>query len=280
MLDHIAPSEFRIGHDILLVDNFTIPDSLYAPFKIDEVLAVFCKKGVLDVTVNNRRYTAKAPCLFQVVDDQSFQFHQSGTSPLVTCLLLSRHFTDQFMSDLSNTGQLYASLLERPLIQFHEEETATLETYLSLVRKTLAHLDNPYRMDSVRHLFVSMSLNIIIALRNTDSLVPSSRANEILFQFLGLLSENFRQERGIKFYADKMCYTDKYLSRVVRCVSGRTVHDWVDEYVGNEAKVLLDSTNKSISSIAEELHFASPSLFCKYFKRVFGITPQSFRKTL
>jgi len=263
-----------------MAEDFVIPNSLYSQFKMDDILAVFCRKGELNVSVNMRRYSAKAPCMLLAVCDQPFQLHHTATSPQVTCMLLSRDFTDQFMADLAKTGPLYQSALEHPLVQFNEQEVVSAMLYLSLIKRTLNRLDNPFRLDSVKHLCTSFFLDVILALRNSEHLAPSSRANEIMFDFLDLLTQNFRQERGIKFYSDQLYLTDKYLSRVVREVSGRTVHDWIDEYVGTEAQTLLRCTSKSVNAIAEELNFSSASLFSKYFKRIFGLTPQDFRRNL
>ena len=38
-------------------------------------------------------------------------------------------------------------------------------------------------------------------------------------------------------------------------------------------------TDKSAAQIAEEMHFANPSFFSKYFRRLTGMTPGEFKKT-
>ena len=41
--------------------------------------------------------------------------------------------------------------------------------------------------------------------------------------------------------------------------------------------VLLRHTDKPVWLIAEEMNFANPAFFCKYFKRLTGMTPNGFR---
>ena len=85
-------------------------------------------------------------------------------------------------------------------------------------------------------------------------------------------------ERTIEFYAKSLCLSPKHLSKVVKQASGRTVHDWVDEYVITEAKALLRSTDMTVCQVADALGFASQPLFTKYFRRAAGLNPTDVRK--
>ena len=99
-----------------------------------------------------------------------------------------------------------------------------------------------------------------------------------MFRFLNVLQNNFRSERTIDFYAKSLCLSSKHLSKVVKQVSGRTVHDWVDDYVITEAKALLRSTDLTVTQVADALGFASQPLFTKFFRRVAGVNPSDVRK--
>jgi AraC-like DNA-binding protein len=48
-------------------------------------------------------------------------------------------------------------------------------------------------------------------------------------------------------------------------------------FITSEAKRLLLYTNNTVSQIAGTLDFLDASHFIKYFKRITGQTPQSFR---
>ena len=45
-----------------------------------------------------------------------------------------------------------------------------------------------------------------------------------------------------------------------------------------DAKAQLSSTKKRVSEISDDLNFASPSFFGKYFKRLTGLSPKAFRE--
>lgn len=96
--------------------------------------------------------------------------------------------------------------------------------------------------------------------------------------FLELVNKYAVRERSIAFYADRLFLTPRYLSTLVRQASGRTVMDWVNEAVMQEAKLMLCHTDKLVYQIADELNFPNASFFSKYFRRMAGMTPNDYRR--
>lgn len=109
---------------------------------------------------------------------------------------------------------------------------------------------------------------------------PANRttANDLFDRFIQLVNGHCREQRNLAFYADKMCLTERYLGTVVRQTSGITAKEWIDRAVITSAKVMLRHGNLQVVEIADRLHFANPSFFCKYFKRLTGCTPQEYRQ--
>lgn len=105
-----------------------------------------------------------------------------------------------------------------------------------------------------------------------------TRQEEVFNRFLELVNKYAVRERSIAFYADRLYLTPRYLSTLVRQASGRTVMDWVNEAVVQEAKLRLCHTDKLVYQIADELNFPNASFFCKYFRRMTGMTPNDFRQ--
>jgi AraC-like DNA-binding protein len=75
-----------------------------------------------------------------------------------------------------------------------------------------------------------------------------------------------------------MALSQDHLSRIVREHSGTTCKAWIERAVLLEAKVLLRHTDRTITDISEALHFPNDSFFCKYFKRLIGMTPRQYRE--
>ena len=92
-------------------------------------------------------------------------------------------------------------------------------------------------------------------LSNSELNGKKGRKEEIMSKFVQLIIQHYRDNRTLDFYADKLFITKKYLSSIIKNTSGRTAHDWIDQYTILEAKILLRSTNKTIQEISNELNF-------------------------
>ena len=92
-----------------------------------------------------------------------------------------------------------------------------------------------------------------------------------------LLLENCRKHRDVNFYAQKLCITADYLSKLVREYDGQSALKWISNAVITEAKILLRQPDYSIYQIALELNFPDQSTFGKFFKRNTGMTPVQYK---
>jgi len=106
---------------------------------------------------------------------------------------------------------------------------------------------------------------------------PLNRKEEIFHDFLTLLENFYTQERSISFYADRMCLTPKYLSTIIKEVSGKHGMQWIDEYVSLEAKALLRNSTLSVKQVSDQLNFPSQSMFGRFFKKMTGYSPKQYK---
>lgn len=103
----------------------------------------------------------------------------------------------------------------------------------------------------------------------------------VLFsRFCELVVENYTKSRNVNYYADLLGYDARYFSKLFRALSnGLSPLEWIGQYVATQAKHVMDTNpTQSIKETAFQLGFPSTANFCRYFKRVTGITPQEYRK--
>ena len=81
------------------------------------------------------------------------------------------------------------------------------------------------------------------------------------------------------FYADQLCLSPKYLSKLIKEVSGKSAPEWINAYVMLEDKHLLKYTDISIKEIVFKLNFSNQTVFYKYFKAHTGMTPTEYRNS-
>ena len=114
---------------------------------------------------------------------------------------------------------------------------------------------------------------------NLPSVGVKERSSEYFERLIKLLTEHYREERSVEFYAEKMHISSKHFSRVIRNFTGKSVHQWIDEFVALEIKNLLKYSTMSVQQISNELNFPNPSFMGQYFKRITGLTPGEYRKS-
>nr|WP_200882468.1 transcriptional regulator ChbR [Cedecea neteri] len=74
--------------------------------------------------------------------------------------------------------------------------------------------------------------------------------------------------------------SQEYLTRATQRYYGKTPMQIINEIRINFAKKQLEITNASVTDIAFESGYSSPSMFIKNFKKVTSFTPNSYRKKL
>ena len=72
----------------------------------------------------------------------------------------------------------------------------------------------------------------------------------------------------------------QYLTRATQFYYGKTPMQFINEIRINFAKKQLEMTNYSVTDIALEAGYSSPSLVIKTCKKLTFVTPKSYRKKL
>lgn len=177
---------------------------------------------------------------------------------------------DEFFSHYLS-GQMNLSL------QVTDDERKKIDTFFSLMWDILQ--ENAFQRDIIQNLLMALLYYIeYIQKRKQTTVQVPSRQEELFQRFIALVNVHCIQERNVGFYADKLCLTPRYLNTVIKQVSQQTVMEWINQAVILEAKVLLKHSNLLVYQISDELQFATPSFFCKFFKKMTGMTPQEYQR--
>ena len=141
---------------------------------------------------------------------------------------------------------------------------------------------HPYREQILRSLLQVLLYDTapLYQAQQVASATGRTRAQLIAADFKQLANAHYAAERGLAFYADKLCITPKHLAETVKAATGQRAAAWLAEAVLLEAQVLLQNPALPISRIAEALHFAGQSTFGRFFRQHTGLTPARYRQQL
>ena len=293
----LAPlvDEFALGSEFILgaVSGKQVEKSeailrmLKYPVRFDGFIMFFLKKGHFSLDVNLSTYDIHPNSLLVVVPGNiiklsAYDENHIGDAELLFALV-SKEFLSSVRFDFNKVFQDTLRIWKDPCITLQGDDLELAEEYFRLTRKVLSSAQSNKRevVGSLLTSFTYVSLDVwtrqLAEAREKES-SSSARINQTFERFIALVTEYHNQERGMAFYADKLCLTPKYLSKLVKQASGRSAPDWIDSFVILEAKNLLKYSDKAIKEIVYELHFPNQSVFYKFFKAHTGMTPSDYRK--
>lgn len=114
--------------------------------------------------------------------------------------------------------------------------------------------------------------------QEAESRSVASREQQLLANFLQLVSKHAHEQHTIDYYANCLCLSPRYMGTIVKRVSGQTAKHWIDEALVTRCKAELLHTSKQVAQVSDEMNFPNPSFFSKFFKRMTGITPAQYRR--
>ncbi|RAJ00436.1 AraC-like DNA-binding protein [Chitinophaga skermanii] len=110
--------------------------------------------------------------------------------------------------------------------------------------------------------------------------------HDILARVEHLLNDYFNDHTSLRngiptveYLAKEVNLSPRYLSDMLRAVTGQNTQHLIHEKLVELAKEKLASTNLSVGEIAYELGFEHPQSFSKFFKTKTQVSPLAFRQT-
>ena len=125
--------------------------------------------------------------------------------------------------------------------------------------------------------FLLLQLSDALNQRLPSGPQPIDHRDNLLRQFLALLSRHYQEHHDVGFYADALCVSPAYLARVISEKTGYTAYHYISERLFLTARHLLACSDKTLSEITRQLHFSDQSAFGKFFKKRSGLSPTQYR---
>ena len=261
--------------------------ALQSPIRFDGYIIFFLQKGNFRIDFNLKTYDVQERSLIMTVPGNIIRIPSLDKEKLkdieLVFILLSKEFISGLHLDFNRTFQDSIYMLDNPCISLNDEQYSMAESYYLLAKKILQSSQRN-KKDIIKSLLSSLSYftEDVWTRQISEAKVHKEentiRKNQTFERFIALVTEYHSTQRGMQFYADKLCLTPKYLSKIVKESSGRTGPEWINSFVILEAKNLLRYSDLSIKEISYRLEFPSSSVVHRFCKSHTGITPSDYRK--
>jgi AraC-like DNA-binding protein len=107
----------------------------------------------------------------------------------------------------------------------------------------------------------------------------TSQYADLMERFMALLSRgDYKKNRELTYYADKLFVTPKYLSEVCKKVSGFPANYWINRYTILDISRQLRNRKQTLAALADAYNFSSTSYFCRYVQKYLGVKPSDLRE--
>ena len=259
---------------------------LKKPFRFNGYLAYFCLGGEINLEINLQPFTVSRGTLVINTPGNICRAQTTCEDKVqdvnIIIIAMSPEFLTTIRLDFNSLYRESNSILDNPCITLSQEEFETCRMYMNIAEQ-LIHSGAARSRDALRYLISSVfyylgniwTEKISEARKTADK--GSVRSKMTADSFIKLVVEHHNEERNMAFYADKLCLSPKYLSKLVKTQTGRSAPEWIDAFVILEAKNLLKYSEMSIKEIVYKLHFPNQSVFYKFFKAHTGMTPSDYR---
>lgn len=276
--DHHQPfDQLAIHHESLRIRsaiyNFEIREHLHTD--LFQLFLILEGGGIL-ISLD-RKIPIETPCALLIPNNvlHGFVFTSEVRGDVFT---LSEF---QFDKLIKNAPALFSNFEQLRQITFdtNHSELSELIDLKNKIVKEIGERDNATDFNlSLLFQLLLVSLYRFEKVRKAEVISTNDRTLHHFQNFIKLIKQHIHVNKSVQFYAAKMNITTVHLNRICKAIGQKTALQIVHEYVIKEAKKYLSNTTYSIAEVAYFLDFKNPAHFTKFFKKLVGITPSSYRK--
>ncbi len=285
-----SSQQVGVGDDFCMfnIKSYEHLRALEYPCRFEGLMVIYCAKGHVELSVNLADYDMSEKSLVIVSPEKIIKISNKpewqNDELSLAIVVMSPKFSADLHIDFKRLLNEALTLKRASGITISIEQEALLAGYFRLMIQVVK-TQNPFKDNTLKSL-VSSVISFVAGIwserfmeQNTLEPQSSTRSRMIFEQFIRLAGEYYVKYRNVGFYADKLCLTPKYLSKLIKNASGKSAPEWIDAFVILEAKNLLKYSDISIKEIVYRLNFPNQSVFYKFFKNRTGMTPSEYRNS-
>lgn len=205
----------------------------------------------------------------------------SGTEENIDVLLFHGDYycIEYHKEEVACNGLLFNNIYLNPGIELEKSSYEYILELFNYIKKEESE-HHPFS-ESIIKTYIQLILAICSKQKNDimgSSVSSDKLPNKNAVEFQKLLEINFKKEKELSFYSDKLHITNNTLSKAVKKEFAKTPSQLINERIILESKRLLHLTYRSVKEIAGELGFEDEFYFSRYFKKSVGCSPKNYRE--
>ncbi len=253
---------------------------LAAPQRVEFFMLLFVANGYLRHVVDFAELRLGAGSLVFVRPGQVQHWHLDERAQ--GCLvLIDPPALTPITHSRSGRDALLAAMADWPVgVRLDDEFAAQLRAGLDRLARDLAEYDGTvHDVTLIRQGLLAVLLRVARWHRRrwNDLPRPPAGTQQVYRLFEAELEQHFRSHRSVADYARRLGYSESTLNRVCRAATGQSAKVLLDRRLAMEAARMLVHSPASVAEVGHALGFSEPTNFNRFFVRLVGATPLSFR---
>lgn len=273
--------DLTAGKDICCLEGEVkaFPKILCKPFLMNYVGLIVCEKGYFCFDVDKKKFTARAGETVFLSEGNNFSIGELSDDLRVSILFYHIDPICEILGSSIVAMYLYTTLTPEPCYVWTSGEESDLARYIALLGRHRKSAQNPFDNHECKLLLLALTYRLcsIYSRRIIEEKNVAGHKIDTFIKLIRLIEKYYMQERGVAFYADKLCLSPKYLSALSKSVCGYTVQELVFRAIIRKSIFWLKNTNKSVQEISDDLNFPNASFFRDIFKKQTGLAPSYYR---
>lgn len=245
-------------------------------------LHLLCTDGEGSFEFNGHRYRIEKNDLVVIVGPDRVKDLEANPDMRVTWFAAENRFLQNQLPSNNYSIGGSISLNQDPVIPLSEEEARHILSDFDRLKDRMVDTHLQFYRELMGSLCLTMMYDIFEAHTRRDaSDTHTDRTAYIVKQLMDLLSTGIsRTQREVKYYADRLNVSPKYLSATIKRVTGLNVMSYINRHTVPILKKYLDDERLSLTQISEMMNFSSLSYFSRYCTKHLGQSPSEYRLSI
>lgn len=263
------------NNEFRLVDTSNINGIV---FKAASAINLFCKRGSLKIRHDMKDYELRENELMVIFPGAICEYieHSEDCNLILICLNNPRMIKETSGS-ISAIPRWY--LMRYPIVHMSKADADEFCTLYYLMRQKIGQPGYNFKREILYCYLEAVYINLCNIMKPSVADYQNSlqdRNKQVYDSFMQEIHKSEGRIRDIAYFADKLCLSPKYFSRLIFKYSGRFAKDWIKDFVILQAKAMLDSGQYTIQQVSDSLNFTNQSFFGRYFKESVGCSPKAY----
>ena len=269
--------------DIFISNDFLAVKHDNEPVKTTMTIVCLCTQGSGTISINDTTYNYSDRDMVVIAP---YSIICGGTAAKQSKFRIMAFDGLSMRNNIVVSKDMWTSLMyvkNNPVCKLSDYQYKVMNHYFELAYLYVQNTHDIYQKDKMSNLTRCWIYDLLTMISEYSDYKSFNKerfsSNDVMFQkFIEILSLHNGKMRSVQSAAKQMCMSPKYLTYIVKQVSGKTPQTFIHEFTINAIKEQLKYSGKSIKEISNDMDFTEPSFFGKFFKQHTSMTPLEYRR--